>query len=217
MKRDWAAVVFDLDGVLIDSEPVFLEAARRLLALRNIELDLTFMSQVMGMPGRDVLPRFRERFQLPESVSELGHEYKHHFFASLNGAGVPLRPGVPDVVHQVRDLGYRIGLATSSQQNYVDAVFAPHGFLPHFHQVLTCDDVPNGKPAPDIYHLAAERFGTTPNRLLVIEDSPNGVRAAKSAGCFCVAIPLPHVDRSRVAEADVVLGSLTDPELLRLL
>lgn len=217
MKRPWKAVVFDLDGVLIDSEPVFLEAARRLLALRNIELDLAFMSQVMGMPGRDVLPRFRERFQLMESVNDLGHEYKRHFFASLEGGRVPLRPGVPEIVDQARTRGHRIGLATSSQRAYVDTVLAPHGFLSKFQHVLTCDDVPHGKPAPDIYHLAAERFDTTPDQLLVIEDSPNGVRAAKSAGCFCVAIPLPHVDRARVSEADIVINSLTDPDLWQLL
>jgi HAD superfamily hydrolase (TIGR01509 family) len=216
MNRRWAAVVFDLDGVLIDSEPVFLEAARRLLAERGRELDHAFMHQVMGMPGRDVLPRFQEHFQLDLPIPELGFEYKRHFFEILAGAGVPLRPGVHEILKHVQTVGHLIGLATSSQRVYVDKVFAPYGFLTTFRHVLTCDDVPNGKPSPDIYELAATRFGTTPDRLLVIEDSPNGVQAAKSAGCFCVAIPQAHVGKERVAAADVIVDSLVDPELMRL-
>jgi HAD superfamily hydrolase (TIGR01509 family) len=216
MKRPWAAVVFDLDGVLIDSEPVFLEEARRLLKTRGIELDMAFMYQIMGMPGRDVLPRFNDHFGLKMDIELLGDEYKRHFY-EIATEGVPLQPGVQDVFRHVQSRKHRLGLATSSQRAYVDRVFAPYDLLRHFQHVLTCDDVCQGKPAPDIYHLAAERFNTAPDRLLVVEDSPNGIQAAKAAGCFCVAVPLAHVGKERVALADVIVDSLTDPRLFELL
>src|SRR5262245_38549902 len=130
MIRRWAAVVFDLDGLLIDSEPIFHEAARRLLALRGIELDRAFMPTIMGMPGRDVLPRFKERFGLAESVADLATEYRSFYIESITNGMVPMRPGANDLVERLHGNQVPIGLATSSSRVYVTNVFGPHGHLP---------------------------------------------------------------------------------------
>ena len=93
-------------------------------------------------------------------------------------------------------------------------MFGPHELLDRFRHVFTADDVTNGKPAPDVYLLAAKQFGIEPHELLVFEDSPNGVQAAKAAGCVCVAVPQAHVPRERVAMADHIAASLDHADLL---
>jgi pseudouridine 5'-phosphatase len=99
----------------------------------------------------------------------------------------------------------------------VDAVFGPHGLLGRFAFVLTCDDVTHGKPHPEVYELAAARFGLTPGEVVVLEDSPNGLRAAKAAGARCVAVPHDSTPRGQLADADAVVPSLAAPELWKLL
>jgi len=204
------AVAFDLDGLLIDSEPVFREAARRVLAARGQVLDESFLQTMMGLPGRDALPRFCERFGLSDSVTAVAAEYRAAFFASLDGAVIPLRPGARELVGRLRAAGTRIVMATSSQRAYVDQVVGPHQFLDQFESILTCDDVANGKPSPDIFLLAAEVLHVTPEELVVFEDSPNGVRAAKAAGARCIAVPQDHTPVGAVAVADLVVRSLRD-------
>lgn len=202
------AVAFDLDGVLIDSEPIFLEAARRLLAERGREIDQAFMQTMMGQPGRECLPRFVRHFRLDESVPEVEEAYKYHYFAVLGGGPVPLMPGAAELVRAVTDRGLPACIATSSSRPYVMRVFEPHGLIERFTFVLTCDDVTRGKPHPEMYQMAAAKFGVEPGEMLVIEDSENGVTAAKAAGAVCVAVPHARTPREKVAAADRVVTSL---------
>lgn len=204
------AVAFDLDGLLIDSEPVFREAARRVLAARGQRLDESFLQTMMGLPGRDALPRFCERFGLSDSVADVASEYRAAFFAALAGSIIPLRPGARALVGRLRAAGSRPVIATSSQRAYVEQIVGPHQFLQEFAHVLTCDDVANGKPSPDIYLLAAEVLGVAPAELIVLEDSPNGVQAAKAAGARCIAVPQDHTPLAAVAAADLIVRSLDD-------
>jgi HAD superfamily hydrolase (TIGR01509 family) len=216
-RRTVPAVAFDLDGLLIDSEPVFRDAARRVLAARGRQLDESFLQTMMGLPGRDALPRFCERFGLSESVADVAVEYRAAFFASLGGGVIPLRPGARPLVERLRAAGSRVVIATSSQRAYVEQVVGPHQILDQFESILTCDDVANGKPAPDIFLLAAEVLDVSPAELVVFEDSPNGVRAAIAAGARCVAVPQEHTPADAVAAADLVVRSLTDPAVNRFL
>jgi HAD superfamily hydrolase (TIGR01509 family) len=213
MKIRWPAVAFDLDGLLLDSEPVFLEAARRLLAKRGVELDPVFMHRIMGMPGRDSLPLFQVHFGLTDSVEAIGDDYRHYFMEACNGGLIELKPGAQALIDRLHTAAVPLAIATSSRKKYVDNVFGPHGLLDRFRHIFTADDVTNGKPAPDVYVLAAQRFEIEPHELLVFEDSPNGVQAAKAAGCICVAVPQAHVPREKVAIADFIAESLTATEL----
>jgi HAD superfamily hydrolase (TIGR01509 family) len=211
------AVVFDLDGLLIDTEPVFCEAARRLLASHGQELDTAFMASIMGVPGRDALPLFRDRFQLTLAVDELAAEYRREFLAVLRGGPPPLMPGAVELLGTLEWNGIPKAIATSSGRDYVDQVFGPHGLLDRFAFVLTCDDVTHGKPHPEIYQRAAARFGLTTSEVVVLEDSPNGLTAAKAAGARCVVVPHGATCRDGIAGADAVVKSLAAPELRRVL
>ncbi|MBX7106123.1 MAG: HAD family phosphatase [Gemmataceae bacterium] len=202
-------IAFDLDGVLLDSEPVFIEAARRVLADRGVAFDPTVMQEIMGRPGKEALPHFRTRFGLSDTIEALGADYKRHFYESLDGL-IPLMPHARELVERLVELKTTLALVTSSQRAYVERVFGPHGLLEHFHVTVTADDITHGKPHPEPYLTAARLLGLAPESITVIEDSPAGVKSAKAAGCYCVAVPQKHTDRALVAVADRVIASLAE-------
>lgn len=211
------AVVCDLDGTLIDTEGVFAEAARRLLAERGKDLDRGFMAAIQGTPGRDALPRFRDRFGLTDSIEILAADYKRHFISALNGQPAPLMPGTIELLDALEKHNLPRAIATSSRREYVDAVFAPHGILDRFAFVLTCDDVTHGKPHPEMFLLAAERFGVPAAQMAVLEDSAAGYRAARAAGAYCVVVPHAHTPMDQVADADLIVDRLNDARFLGML
>jgi pseudouridine-5'-monophosphatase len=211
------SVVFDLDGLMIDTEPIFEESARRLLARRERTLLPHVLQAMMGTPARDALKLFAEAHSLCETVEELRIESSRLFAEVLGEKAVPLMPGVLELLDRLERKGTPRAVATSSSRRYVERFLTPHNLLHRFAFVLTCDDVTLGKPAPEIYEKAAARFGHPAAEMLVLEDSPNGLRAAKSAGARCIVVPHALVPLDDLAEADAVLPSLMAPELLELL
>jgi HAD superfamily hydrolase (TIGR01509 family) len=211
------SVVFDLDGLLIDTEPIFEEAARLLLSRRNKPLISEVMRAMMGAPAREVLPMFRERHQLSESLEELAVEYRECFFATLGEQPVKLMPGALTLLDRLERKGTPRAIATSSTAAYVERIMAPHRLLHRFAFILSADDVAQGKPHPEIYLKTAERLGYAPGEMLVLEDSVNGLRAAKAAGARCIVVPHALVDVNLVKQADAIVQSLDAPRLLEVL
>lgn len=207
------AVAFDLDGVLIDTEPIFAEAVRRYLEPRGLRFDAEFMHTMMGTPAAQSLPRFREHFRIADPVDRIAIECKELFFEVLGHASGPLMPGVPELLDELDSRAIPYGIATSSGSEFVKRVFGPHGLLPRFRFVLTCEDVTRGKPFPDVYELAAARHGVAVSDLLVFEDSPNGLKAAKAAGALCVVVPHAGTPLDKLDGADRIVSGLYSPEL----
>ncbi|HEV3445496.1 MAG TPA: HAD family phosphatase [Gemmataceae bacterium] len=211
------AVVFDLDGLMIDSEPIFEEAARRLLARRGRTLLPRVLQAMLGVPARDALKLFGEGHGLSETVEELRVESSRLFAEVVGETPVPLMPGVLELLERLEAKGIPKAIATSSSASYVQRILPPHNLLQRFQFVLTCDDVTCGKPAPEIYEKAAARWGYAPAEMLVLEDSPNGLRAAKAAGAICVVVPHALIPMDDLAGAAAILPSLLAPELLAML
>src|SRR5262249_5538448 len=135
------AVVFDLDGTLLDTEPIFHESARRFLARRNKPFCLATQHAMMGTPARAALEVFRQRHGLSESIEELRQESAELFLEVLGEQAAPLMPGVSDLLDRLDRHGVPKAIATSSSRPYVERLLAPHGLLGRFDFVLTCDDV----------------------------------------------------------------------------
>jgi HAD superfamily hydrolase (TIGR01509 family) len=211
------SVVFDLDGLMIDTEPIFEESARRLLRRRGRALVPGVLEAMMGTPALAALQIFRAAHGLAESVDELRAECSQLFAEVLGQQPVPLMPGVMELLSRLEQKGIPKAIATSSSARYVQRIMAPHNLLNRFVFVLTCDDVKLGKPSPEIYEKAAARFGHSAAEMLVLEDSPNGLRAAKAAGGRCVVVPHALVPLNDLAGADAIIPSLTAPELLEML
>src|SRR5262249_18720334 len=151
--------------------------------------DESFMYFIMGMPGRDSIPLFKSHFDLNDSLEDIGNDYRHYFMESCNGGLIEFRPRAHDLIIKMHNAAVPMAIATSSRRVHVDSVFGPHSLMDRFRHICTADDVMHGKPSPEIYILAATRLGVEPHELLVFEDSPIGVTAAKAAGCVCVAVP----------------------------
>jgi HAD superfamily hydrolase (TIGR01509 family) len=212
------AVVFDLDGLMVDTESVFERVATSLLARRGLPpLAPKVLRHMLGRPSEVGFVYFREFYGLPDSAADLVAECRELFYADVGDRPVPLLPGVTELLTAVERRGLPTAIATSSSRSYLGRVLGPHGLLPRFLFALTGDDVTRGKPDPEIYQKAAGRLGVVPGEMVVLEDSLNGLLAAKAAGARCVVVPHALIGREELGTADAVFPSLAAPELYGLL
>ena len=156
------------------------------------------------------------RLGLEGTVEDLMAELKTRFLAILDEA-VQTTPGLFALLAHLKKLGIPRAVATSSRRDYAERLIGNHGMLDQLAFLLTAEDVTHGKPEPEIYLTAAARFGVDPSELLVLEDSPPGLTAAKRAGTFAVGVPHEHSPAIGISHADLIVESLDDPVLLRLL
>jgi HAD superfamily hydrolase (TIGR01509 family) len=210
------AVVFDMDGVLIDSEQVWDEVRRELARERGRPWPDTATRDMMGMSSPEWSAYMHEAVGLPEAPEEINREVVARMLERY-GEGPPWLPGAVEGVRRIADR-WPLGLASSSNRELIDAVLDAGGLSSLFRATVSSEEVPRGKPAPDVYHEAARRLEVAPERAAAIEDSHNGIRSAKAAGMRVVAIPNPHFppDDDALAEADVVLPSIEEltPEVI---
>jgi mannitol-1-/sugar-/sorbitol-6-/2-deoxyglucose-6-phosphatase len=202
------AVVFDMDGVLIDSEPLWRSVERERLGTVGVDLTDDDLMQTMGVPIHEVVGMWHRRHPWQEPTpKELAEDIVGRVAQAIARGG-DLREGAVDAVGYFRGLGVRLAVASSSPRRLIDAVLALGLPAEWFDVILSGDGSERGKPDPAIYLSAARELGVAPERCLAVEDSLNGVRSAKAAGMVCVAIPeAPPVD-GRFDRADLVLGSL---------
>ena len=137
-------------------------------------------------------------------------------FTALVDTAVHPTPGLFVLLDRIRRLALPIAVATSSRRSYADQLLTRHGLADRFAFLLGSEDVTRGKPDPEIYHREAERFRVPAGSMLVLEDSPAGLAAAKGAGAIAVGVPHEHSPASGLAAADLVVPRLDDPALLRL-
>lgn len=203
-----SAVVFDLDGLLVDSEPIWGRVTRALLAGHGFEYENVVAERHMGMRLADVVDVLLEHYPVATGRDAFGAELTDAVVAEFGRTLHPM-PGAEDALSLVRALGLPTALASSSTHAVIDAALGRFGWS--FDAVCSGDEVERGKPAPDIFRLAAKRLGVAADRCVALEDSRNGIRAAKAAGMKTIAVA-----RDR-AGADLVLASLEDlrPDHLR--
>jgi mannitol-1-/sugar-/sorbitol-6-/2-deoxyglucose-6-phosphatase len=206
------AVILDMDGLLIDTEPVWRAAEANVFADLGIALTERDLLDSTGQPAEELIPVWRQRRPAAGrdpavTDAELADRITDHVIAHVRAEGRPM-PGVGEAIALFRRCGLRLAIASSSAPRLIDAVCEQLG-LTYIEVRSSGLDVPHGKPAPDVYLAAAARLGVAPVHCLAIEDSPNGIAAAKSAGMRCVAVPDPLLAADpRVQHADLVIGSL---------
>ena len=201
------AIIFDMDGVLVDSEPLHVEATRLLLADRGIVFAPGHDDDFFGCTDREVCRRLRDRYGLATSEDDLAEEWIARALGLLTAPIVPM-PGVPEVLDRLRSDGVRLALASSSSPPIITATLASLRLDGVFEFAVSGRDVPRGKPAPDIFLEAMRRLGVSASECLVVEDSQNGLRAAVAAAIPCVAVPCASTSGQDFSLAAVRLESL---------
>jgi HAD superfamily hydrolase (TIGR01509 family) len=204
------AIIFDLDGLMVDSEPMAKQAWRTLLARYGHTLDVDTINAILGLRLADSSRLVRDRYQLPLSAEKLAAEENKLFMASLTETrSLTPMPGLFRLLEAVDAHGLVRAVATSSGCHYASVALEMIGADDGFAAVVTGDSVRNGKPAPDIYLAAAEALSLPPSDCLALEDSPNGVLAAKAAGMRCAAVPNDMTADLDLSAADWIFQSLT--------
>jgi HAD superfamily hydrolase (TIGR01509 family) len=204
------AVVFDLDGVLIDSEHVWDEVRRQLAEERGGTWHDDASRDMMGMSSLEWSRYMRDRVGLQEEPAEISGEVVRRLEERYR-TKLPLIAGAEQAVAQLAE-HWPLGLASSSNRELIDLVLESSGLGRFFRASVSSEEVSRGKPAPDVFLEAARRLSADPARCAAVEDSENGIRAAKAAGMHTIAIPNPQYppDEDALAEADVVLAAIED-------
>lgn len=194
------AVIFDMDGLLVDSEPLWQEVEDNLLTRRGYNINPEIRHSLIGMRMADFWGAMVREYQIPESPDTLIREVTHDMVTAIPGH-VDQRPGAQELLDFLHAHGVPCAIASSSPMAIIRAVVDSEGWHDHFKAFVSGDQVPNGKPAPDIYLEAARQLGANPADCLSLEDSRNGARAAAAAGTVCYAVPdLSHGHPDQFAE-----------------
>lgn len=209
------AVVFDMDGLMIDSERVSIACWSQAAREQALPFTEDFWLRLVGLGDRDCEQLLLQHVDA-DQVAAL-YARCHELYEARTQQGLPLRPGIMEILQLLHAHGIPRAVATSTRQPRASRKLAAAGLLPFFEVVVTSSDVQHPKPAPDIYLLAAQRLGKAPSRCLALEDSPAGIRAAVGAGMTAIQVPdLVHPDAELRALGHRIVGSLLDAHALLL-
>ena len=204
------AVVFDLDGVLVETEPVWADAKRALVMETGGRWRDDAPTAMLGMSGPEWSEYLRDELGVPLPAHEIRDRVVQGVLARLD-AGVPLIPGASRAVAAIA-ARWPLALASSADRPVIDAVLRAAGLSDAFAITVTSDEAGRGKPAPDVYLVATERLGVEPQAAVAVEDSGNGIRAATAAGLALIAIPSAHapLDDGVLDLASLVLPTIAE-------
>ncbi|MBI1736881.1 MAG: HAD family phosphatase [Candidatus Rokubacteria bacterium] len=207
--RRFAAVIFDMDGVLVDSEPMHAETADEVLAEFGVTFGVEDSARYFGFTDAEMFADLVARHRLPVPVDEL---IGRRNALAIERTWQDPRPmdGVPDVLESLRRHRYRLALASSSAPEIIAATLDALAVRPLFDVVVSGVTVGRGKPAPDIFLETARQLGVAPAACLVVEDSRNGLLAAKAAGTACASVPCEATSGEDFSEADYRFKTLRD-------
>lgn len=210
------AVVFDMDGLMFNTEDVYTSVGSELLRRRGYEFTAELKHGMMGLRPQPAFELVIRECHLTESWQELAAESNRLFLELLDDRLRPM-PGLMTLLDALEKAGIPKAIGTSSGRELVNACLGPFDLERRFQFVLTAEDVVHGKPDPEIYRTAARRLATPPEEIVVLEDSQNGCLAAAAAGTCVVAVPGDHSRQHDFSMAALVVDSLDDPRLYRLL
>ncbi|CUH94916.1 hypothetical protein P22_0985 [Propionispora sp. 2/2-37] len=186
--RDIDAVIFDLDGTLVDSEPNYFEALRKVLAEHRVDFTLECNRRYVGIGVKEVVDHVKAVYAIDEAAAVMMERINAYYidFAKKN---TPVFPEMKKLVAELKKHDYPLAVASGSSRSIIEMILSTADMEPYFDVVISSEEVGKGKPEPDVFLEAAKRLGILPERCLVIEDSQYGVLAAKSAAMHCIAMP----------------------------
>jgi HAD superfamily hydrolase (TIGR01509 family) len=210
------AVVFDMDGLMFNTEDIYWDTGAELLRRRGCEFTEELNQAVMGRPPQACFEEMIRWHSLDDTWEQLMAE-SETIFLSLLGSRLALMPGLADLLDALERAGVPKAICTSSSRKLTTAILSRFEMGHRFQFVLKAEDITHGKPHPEIYQKAAERLAIEPREMLVLEDSRTGCTSAVAAGALVVAVPGLHSRDQDFSIAALVIDSLADPRLYELL
>jgi HAD superfamily hydrolase (TIGR01509 family) len=202
------AIVFDMDGLMIDSERIYWDAGRQIAREHGKEVSDQTLGRMMGRKPLESLTVFATELGIPDRPEDL-LEAREARVVSVLEAGVEPMSGLMDVLPVLRQK-YKLAIATSARRYMVDIIMRSLRVEHYFDVVQTSDDVTNGKPDPEIYLKAMSKLGVKPAESVVLEDSSNGALSGKRAGAYVIAVPSQYTRHQDFGFADYIAADLTD-------
>lgn len=202
MLQDKEAVIFDLDGSLVDSMWMWREIDIEYLGRFGIPLPENLQAQIEGMSFSETAVYFKENFQIPDSIEQMKKDWNEMAWDKYLNE-VPLKPGIPEFLAVCRERGIKLGIATSNSRELVENIAAVHNLHDFFSCIMTGCDVAHGKPAPDIYLAVAQTLQVEPVKCLVFEDIIPGIMAGKNAGMEVCAVEDAYSIHDREAKQEL--------------
>jgi len=204
------AVIFDMDGVIIDSEPLHFESDRMTMKFYEKEITDEELNNYVGVSNPVMWGELRDKYKLMASVEELLEKqfcYKKHLIGNKK-----LEPimGIRKLLEDLRSSGIRIGLASSSSREFIELILSNLEVEEYFDVIISGEDVQKSKPAPDIFLKAAAGLNIEPINCLVIEDSSHGVKAARLANMKCIGFSNPNSGNQNLSLADTIVCSIEE-------
>lgn len=203
------AVIFDMDGVLVDSEPLHLRVTRETLGPAGTAYTEATTREFIGRPVPEMLATLIRRHGLPGRLADYEARYDARLMELLAQPRAP-REGVLWLLAELRRRGCRLGIASSSNQTWIDAMLHALDLSGCFGAAIGADMVGRPKPAPDVYLAAADRLEVPPAECIAVEDSPAGAQAARAAGMTVIGLVTPDVDPGRLRAAHRLIRSLLE-------
>ena len=203
-------IIFDMDGVLLDSEPMHQKIIYETFQLKGIPLDKAYIQTLTGMSAFPMWEKVKRDAQRTESVEELMQFHRDYFFKRLPEMKVPLVPHIKEVLEKFKNEGKHLSLASSSGRKLIDIFTQQTNIAHYFEVIMSGDDVQYSKPNPEIFLKVAQWYGLPATQFTVIEDSTNGVKAAKSANMKCIGFDNPLSGGQDLSQADLLIHSMQE-------
>ena len=206
-------VIFDMDGVIVDTEPVHRYAYFKLFEELNIQVTEDIYNSLTGFSTRNTFQKLKELFAIEHEVEELILRKRTIFNDAFdNKADLELLEGVEELINELNQKGMQLILASSASKVTIERVFTRFELHDFFSHKISGEDFPKSKPHPAIFEYAASLSIAPKESCIVIEDSTNGVKAAKAAGIFCVGYRSMHSEAQDLSEADVIINHFRELE-----
>lgn len=195
-----------MDGVLADTEPIYISLNRELFSTLGVTLSSNQIFSYVGISAKRMWTEIKSQFGLPQPLSELIRLEKDRQMQYLRGMKqIPQIPGVRQLLEELSQMSVPMAVASSSSPEIIELILSKLAIRRFFAATVSGRDVPQGKPAPDIFLKTAETLGTEPKKCIVIEDSPPGVEGAKNAGMVCIGFANTNSGNLDLTGADLVL------------
>lgn len=203
-------IIFDMDGVIVDSEYTYLESKTQILKDAGFEKPVSYQYQFMGTTYEYMWQTMKDELGLPKDIQYYIEEMNRIREEMNTKNGIIGIKNAQELIHSLNDKGYRMAVASSSPKKEIIRNVGELEITSCFEHLVSGEEVENSKPHPDVFLRAAELLGTTPDNCVVIEDTTNGVKAAKAAGMYCIGFRNPDYPELDLSLADAIVTDLKD-------